>query len=414
MSARKIFRRIVRFCAALLVVGLGAGVLIGYRVWPRELRLAVEPRFPALAMEGNRLILAFSPDVASAKIASFDDQLEAFLHFEYLRGREGDQASQILLTAAHTERGTSYEIFVLVENDLLTAIPRLTEMESRGLITRYELNAWTKEELAYFQQESNAFETAYNVPTERKLETLTSFQLFPALAHFLIFKSQTDRRVAGEGEIAPRPLTPELANQLAADILDVAYFYSLPLDYFLGVGAMENNYMDANGDLSHAVWKKRAQRDDIVLRRSRRRVLVSDYSIGTWQISRETLRYAHLLYLKDTRNYDLLPARLRPPKELDLNSLNDQVLTTYAGLLLRDLLDRFGGDVEKAVGAYNGGVRSPNPAYTSGVKTVADYARRVIEHATVLDDQAPPEAKPAKAQPLTVNGRDVRMWWTEP
>jgi hypothetical protein len=209
-------------------------------------------------------------------------------------------------------------------------------------------------------------------------------------------------------------LSLEQANQLAADILDVAYFYSLPLDYFLGVGAMENNYMDANGDLSHAVWKKRAQRDDIVLRRSRRRVLVSDYSIGIWQISRETLRYAHLLYLKDTRNYELLPARLRPPKELDLNSLNDQVLTTYAGLLLRDLLDHFGGDVDKAIGAYNGGVRRPNPAYTSGVKTVADYARRVIEHSSALDDQVPPEAKPAQAQPLTVNGRDVRPWWNEP
>jgi hypothetical protein len=141
---------------------------------------------------------------------------------------------------------------------------------------------------------------------------------------------------------------------------------------------------------------------------------VSDYSIGTWQISRETLRYAHLLYLKDTRNYELLPARLRPPEKLDLNSLNDQVLTTYAGLLLRDLLDHFGGDVDKAIGAYNGGVRSPNPAYTSGVKTVAEYARRVIEHSTALDGQAPVETKPAQAQPLTVNGRDVRPWWTEP
>jgi len=28
---------------------------------------------------------------------------------------------------------------------------------------------------------------------------------------------------------------------------------------------MENDYMDVNGDLEHAVWKKRAQRDDIVL-----------------------------------------------------------------------------------------------------------------------------------------------------
>jgi hypothetical protein len=414
MLARKILHKILPFCTALLAVAFGAGVLIGYRVWPKELRVTLQPRFPAVAMEGNRLILAFSPDVASAKIAAFNDQLEAFLHFEYLRGREGDRGSQILLTATHTERGSSYEIFVVVENDLLTAIPRLREMESRGLITQYELNAWTKKDLAYFQQQSNTFEAAYNVPTARKLETLTSFQLFPALAHFLIFKSQTDSRVAGESEAAPRPLSLAQANQLAADILDVAYFYSLPLDYFLGVGAMENNYMDANGDLGRAVWKKRAQRDDVVLRRSRRRVLVSDYSIGTWQISRETLRYAHLLYLKDTRNYELLPARLRPPEKLDLNSLNDQVLTTYAGLLLRDLLDHFGGDVDKAIGAYNGGVRSPNPAYTSGVKTVAEYARRVIEHAPVLDGQDSIETKPAKAQPLTVNGRDVRPWWTEP
>jgi hypothetical protein len=414
MSARIISKNLLRFCIVLLAVVLVACVWVGYRLWPRELRLSLHPRFPTPVIQAHRLALPFSPEIAAAEVASFDDQLEAFLHFEYLRGREGNRVSQILLTATHTGRGPSYKIFVLVENDLLTAIPLLTQMESRGLVAHYELNTWTKNDLARYRQQSNMFEAAYNVPTEKKLETLTSFQLFPALGQFLIFKSQTDSRVAGGNAAAPRPLTGEQANRLAADILDVAYFYSLPLDYFLGVGAMENNYMDANGDLTHAVWKKRAQRDDIVLRRARKRVLVSDYSIGTWQISRETLRYAHLLYLKDTRNYELLPARLRPPQKLDLNSLNDEVLTTYAGLLLRDLLDRFGGDLDKAIGAYNGGVRSPNPAYASGVKTVAAYARRVIEHATLLDDQAPIAIKPVETQGLTVNGRDVRPWWTEP
>ncbi len=413
MPAR-IISNLLRFGVVLLAVVLVACVWAGYRLWPRELPLSLQPRLPSPVIQAHRLALPFSPEIAAAEVASFDDQLEAFLHFEYLRGREGNRASQILLAATHTGRGPSYKIFVLVENDLLTAIPLLTQMESRGLVAHYKLNAWTKNDLARYRQQSNMFEAAYNVPTEKKLETLTSFQLFPALGQFLIFKSQTDSRVAGGNAAAPRPLTGEQANRLAADILDVAYFYSLPLDYFLGVGAMENNYMDANGDLTHAVWKKRAQRDDIVLRRARKRVLVSDYSIGTWQISRETLRYAHLLYLKDTRNYELLPARLRPPQKLDLNSLNDEVLTTYAGLLLRDLLDRFGGDLDKAIGAYNGGVRSPNPAYASGVKTVAAYARRVIEHATLLDDKAPIAIKPVETQGLTVNGRDVRPWWTEP
>jgi len=82
-----------------------------------------------------------------------------------------------------------------------------------------------------------------------------------------------------------------------------------------------------------------------------------------------------------------------------LNSVDDAVLTTYAGLLLRGLLDHFGGDVEKATGAYNGGVRAPNPAYASGVKTVAVYARRILEHASVLDDPATNAKNPAVAPP---------------
>jgi hypothetical protein len=412
MPANKRLKKLLAFGKAVVAIGLVACVVITYRVWPRKLQVSIQPRFPAVALQDNRIVLAFSPEVAAAEVATFDDQLEAFLRFEYLRGREGDRGSQVLLAATHANGKPIYQVYVLVENDLLTATPRLMEMESRGLITRYELHAWTKKQANYYVQQTNMFETAYDVPTTRKLESLTSFQLFPALADFLIFKSQTDNRVVGGGEGAARPLTREQAKLLAADILEVAYFYSLPLDYFLGVGAMENNYMDANGDLAHAVWKKRAQRDDIVLRRKRKRVLVSDYSIGTWQISRETLRYAHQLYRKDTRNYELLPARLRPPQELDLNSTNDEVLTTYAGLLLRDLLDHFDGDVDKAIGAYNGGVRSPNPAYAAGVKTAAAYARRAIEHATILDDAAAKES--AEGKPLTVNGKDVQPWWDEP
>ena len=255
---------------------------------------------------------------------------------------------------------------------------------------------------------------AYDVPTKQKLEEINSSKLLPALAQFLIFKSQTDNRVVDNSDSAARPLTQEQATQLATDILDVAHFYDLPLDYFMGVGAMENDYMDVNGDLTHAVWKKRADRGDIVLRRTRKRVMVSDYAMGTWQITRETLRAAHQLYLHDKRDYSQLPARLRPSRELDLNNVPDAVLTTYAGLLLRDLVDHFGGDVEKAIGAYNGGVKTPNPAYANSVKNVADYARRILEHATVQDDpnakpkssdnsQPTPACKPAASDPQTTN-----------
>ena len=404
MSARKFFRRLLRqvLCLAAGLLAFAACAYTDYRLWPMDLQTPRYPALPAPAIRDSRLVLPFAPGVASAKVATFHDQLEAFLHFEYLRGRDardGGDTSRILLTAADTANGPSYEIFVVCDNDLLIAVPRLSRLEGRNLISHYDLNTWTAKDFAYYQQQSHTFDVAYGVPTEQKLESLNSFQLLPALARFLVFKSQTDNRVLDRTEAAPRPLTRDQANQLASDILDVAQFYSLPLDYFLGVGAMENDYMAVDGDLTHAVWKKRAQRDDIVLRRGRKRVMVSNYAIGTWQITRETLRAAHQLYLKDNRDYTELPARLRPPRELHLNSVDDAVLTTYAGLLLRGLLDHFDGDVDKATGAYNGGVKSPNPAYAAGVKTVAEYARRVLEHATALDAPATSSNTQAVAQP---------------
>jgi hypothetical protein len=391
MSAKKLTRTLHRPSVAklfssrpLAALALSALALTSWtadRLWPRQMRVSAHHRLLAPKVQDRNIALPFSSEVACAEIASFDDQLEAFLRYEYLRGRDPDDASKIFLTAGHTGKRTNYKIFLLVENDQLAAVPRLNRMESHGLITHYELVVWTKQDLAFAQQQSRLFENAYNLPSEQKLETLPSFQLLPALADFLVFKSQTDWRVVGQSTRAPEPLTHHQALRLASDILDVAHFYNLPLDYFLGVGAMENNYMDVNGDLTHAVWKKSAERGDIVLERGRKRVLVSDYSIGTWQISRETLRAAHQLYLKDKRHYDELPPRLRPSRDLDVNSVNSEVLTTYAGLVLRDLLDRFDGDVDQAIGAYNGGIRNPNPAYAAGVKNVALYARKVLEHA---------------------------------
>src|SRR6266581_8869797 len=404
MSGREFFRRLVRsvVCLTAGLLAFAACAYTDYRIWPLDLEAPRYPALPAPHIQANRLVLPFATGVASARVATFHDQLEAFLHFEYLRGREAQESSDtpgILLIAVDTSTGPSYEIFIVSDNDLLTAVPRLAQLEGCNLIAHYELNTWAEKDFAYHQRQSHMFDVAYGVPSGQKLESLSSFQLRPALARFLVFKSQTDNRVLARSDPVPRPLTQEQATQLAADILDVAQFYSLPLDYFLGVGAMENDYMDVNGDLEHAVWKKRAQRDDIVLRRNRKRVMVSDYAMGTWQITRETLRAAHQLYLKDKRDYSLLPARLRPPRELNLNSVDDAVLTTYAGLLLRGLLDHFGGDVDKAIGAYNGGVKTPNPAYAAGVKTVAEYARRVLEHATALDDPSPNAKNPASTQP---------------
>jgi hypothetical protein len=173
---------------------------------------------------------------------------------------------------------------------------------------------------------------------------------------------------------------------------------------------MENDYMDVNGDLTHTVWKHRPERGDIVVQRRRDRVLVSDYSVGPWQITRETIRAAHGLYLRDKRDYTVLPERLRPPRELDLNEASGPVPTTYAGLLLRALLDHFHGDVQKAIGAYNGGTLTPNAHYASAVTGIAEFARRVLEHAPLppVDDST--NANIGDATPAKTTATGQTLW----
>lgn len=97
---------------------------------------------------------------------------------------------------------------------------------------------------------------------------------------------------------------------------------------------------------------------------------------------RETLRAAHRLYQLDRRDYSLLPEHLRPPRKLDLNDVSGPVLTTCAGLLLRELLDHYHGDMQQAIGAYNGGTIAPNLRHALAVTSIADYARRILEHGT--------------------------------
>jgi hypothetical protein len=382
MSATTIFRRTGLFRPAIALL-LSLATLTAWtteRLWPRHLSANRHSHVLSPKRHGHLLIVPIAPEIAAAEVGHFDDQLEAMLRLEYLRGRDPEESSKLLLVPVRSPHRTSYRLILLVENDQLTAIPHLNQLRVHGFISHYELIAWTSQELTQARRQGQEMEAAYDLPAAQRLESLPSFRLLPALADFLVFKSQTDWRVVGQGAAAPQPLTRQQALHRASDILDVARFYDLPLDYFLGVGAMENNYMSVNGDLAHTVWKTHAEPGDIVLQRGRKRVLVSDYSVGAWQVSRETLRSAHQIYLKDKRDYSKLSPHLRPQRQLDLNAITADQLTTYAGLVLRNLLDRFDGDVDQAIGAYNGGIRNPNPNYAANVRSIAVYARRVLEH----------------------------------
>jgi hypothetical protein len=356
-----------------------------YLLWPRTLVSRPATLIPVWEQSGGRSVVTLSNRLLVAYIGRYDDELYAYLMFTYLRGSPAFRDSEVLLTFRKSSGVLVYDIQARLANDLLSSLDLLAHATTSGLISSYDWRFVNLDTYRTLQYQTRLLGLAYNLPSQQKLESLTRPELEDYIRRFVTFKSATDRRVQASLEPAPKPLTPPEASQLAADIVAVSDFYSLPLDFFLGIGAMEDNYMNVKGDLSHAIWKGRAGRGDVVLKRRRAQVLVLDQASGVWQITRETLRYAYKLYLNDTRDYSQLPPALRPPRELNPDDVDPEVLTTYAALLFRDLLDRFHGDVASAVGAYNGGPGNPNPRYEEGVRMVADYARRVMEHAAALN-----------------------------
>lgn len=382
---------------------LAAAVLIGwagFRWWPRRLDLTpARTLVPLVSLTASGASVQTPARNLVADVATFEDEIFAYLMFGYLRGPVVRDGGSAWLTYERCGKSISYVVRLAAGNDLLTALPYFYKLTAMGAIAQVSYRWVIGPVVSKYAYQSMIFDQAYNLAPRRKLEHLSRAELIAYTRRFIRFKAVTDGRIRRRVEPVPHPPNGPEAHQLAEDIVTVADFYGLPLEFFLGIGAMENNYLNVKGDIGNAVWKRRRHEGDVVLKHGKRGVLVLNESAGIWQITRETLRYAHRLYLRDRRGYLQLPEHLRPPRDINLNDVPPEILTTYAGLFFRDLLDRFGGDVNRAVGAYNGGPGNPNLRYEAGVRSVAGHARRVLEHAAAL------QGRPAAGMQFLVPGR---------
>jgi hypothetical protein len=344
---------------------------------------------------GEQIAVVWPGRVFVAKLGHFDDVLSAYLMFDYLRSQDSLRGRQVLLTADDVSGGAPYSIWVHLADEVLAGVEESAALKQNPLISVLEESWITAHEFSEDLWQTNLFVQAYNSPGFPKLEEVPSSSLRLYVREFICFKASVDPRTWRKDQVPlPRPTLEEAAD-LAGDIVELAGFYDVPVDLLLGIGAMENNFLDVPGDLNNAIWKKGVETDDIVLRRRGRKAWVLNSSLGIWQITRQSLRYAHELFLCDTRDYSKLPLEFRPTQLLDMNFLSSRVLTTYAALLLRDLLDYFDGSLFLASAAYNGSKLHPNLEYASGVENVASYARRVLGNTARL--KASIDRKPANA-----------------
>lgn len=385
------------------LVLLGALLYGGFRYWPRTIPLAINPRFPLVTLRDGEPGIVLPTQVLVAQVGNYPTTAASFLHFDWIRSRDRARGRRFMLCSGVTPRSGKLRIYVQLQDNILVDFPFLGSLTANEIIPSFALENWTDAELSYCEQQSAQLDQIFVQPPDMLLTGLADKNLIGPMADFLAFKSATDPRVLSQTIVGPIVLNPTQARELAEDIIVIARFYALPLNYFLGLGAMENNYMSIRGDLDHAVWKKYPQHGDIVLKRRHGRVLVRNYSLGIWQLTRETLRYVQSLYLQDrfVRDYTLLPKRLQPAAFQDPDEIQPETITTFAGLFFRALLDRFDGNVLQAVGAYNGGPGKPNPAYAAMVQNAANYARRVIVHSALFDARyaAKDQRRPAGMAP---------------
>jgi hypothetical protein len=375
--------------AAILALAAvaAAGAYFYIRLPYDELGFTPNPPVPSAQVFDNRIEVTSFENRLVALAGEFDDELFAYLVLEFVRSGAGPRGIETLLSYGRGPDGLIYRLYLHGSENVLTAYDQFAPLLEAGAISGLGLRWVHPSVLESYRQQTKWLEEAYDWTSGKTLSQVPRDRLRQYVQRWVKFKSATDPRIRRRMDDAPAPLTRDQAHSLSSDILIIADFYNLPLEFFLGIGAMENNFMDVRGDLDHAVWKRRAEKGDVVLKRGKRGVLVQNQAHGVWQITQETMRYVHKLYLSDTRDYSVLPEHLIPPKHLDVLNVPSLALTTYAGLLFRDLLDHFDGDVALAVGAYNGGRRKPNQKYEARVRIAAEYARRVLERAAILNGE---------------------------
>jgi hypothetical protein len=227
--------RLLRVACVLMVLGLSAW--IGFRTWPRRLEISLKP-LPSVRFESGAMVVPLPTEALLGEVGEFDNELSAYLWFDYLRSRPSMNRSQVLLVVKE-EGMRTYRIQIILPNDALTAVPFLAQLEANGYIQCCDLAFSHHAPVEYSRKQTEVFIARYKRPVYIYSCESTTRQLLVRTARFLAFKSWTGPRVqaASGSEIAA--LGQQEATDLAADIIAVAKFYDLPLDLFLGIGTME-------------------------------------------------------------------------------------------------------------------------------------------------------------------------------
>lgn len=106
--------------------------------------------------------LPLPTEVLIGEVGWFDNELSAYLWFDYLRSRCGVDSSQVLLVVKEKAANTPlYKIQLILPNDALAAIPFLAQLKRKGFIQRFDLAFSSRVAIEYSRKQTEVFVAVY-------------------------------------------------------------------------------------------------------------------------------------------------------------------------------------------------------------------------------------------------------------
>ncbi len=128
MPRARIIWLLTLVCVAL---SCGAAGWVAFRTWQRTLNIAARP-WPTVRFEHGKMIVPLPSKALLAEVGRLDDELSAYLWFDYLWSRSGVDESQVLLTVTEKDGVPAYRVLIALPNDAVTAIPFLANSKPKA------------------------------------------------------------------------------------------------------------------------------------------------------------------------------------------------------------------------------------------------------------------------------------------
>src|ERR1700732_4053729 len=98
-----------------------------YTSCPKPFQVAPYRPAPVSDAVGGQIAIRVPGRYLVAELASYQDELFAYLMFDYLRGQPLFRNTELLITYSRRAGSIAYPIIAVLRNDFLTSLPKLYE-----------------------------------------------------------------------------------------------------------------------------------------------------------------------------------------------------------------------------------------------------------------------------------------------